>query len=146
MLFCSYSNIINVSLTYLRGLEIAALKRVRSTVTAIEGDSIAKKELKGRLNAYQNLLFNSLYLNFESASWTFNKEKLKENNLSSIASSVCDRVFPSTPVIHNELVVREKLSSMAMSVDSNLITLMFNKPNLKNLGMEGNPAEFGIYL
>ena len=104
-------------------LEIAALKRVRSTVTAIEGDSIAKKELKGRLNAYQNLLFNSLYLNFESASWTFNKEKLKENNLSSIASSVCDRVFHSTPVIHNELVVREKLSSMAMSGASNLITL-----------------------
>jgi len=127
-------------------LEIAALKRVRSTVTAIEGDSIAKKELKGRLNAYQNLLFNSLYLNFESASWTFNKEKLKENNLSSIASSVCDRVFHSTPVIHNELVVREKLSSMAMSGASNLITLMFNKAHLKNLGMEGHPAEFGIYL
>ena len=127
-------------------LEIAALKRVRSTVTAIEGDSIAKKELKGRLNAYQNLLFNSLYLNFESASWTFNKEQLKENNLSSIASSVCDRVFHSTPVIHNELVVREKLSSMAMSGASNLITLLFNKAHLKNLGMEGHPAEYGIYL
>ena len=34
-------------------------------MTAIEGDAIAKKELKGRLTAYQNMLFNSLYLNFE---------------------------------------------------------------------------------
>ena len=127
-------------------LEIAALKRVKSTVTGIEGDSIAKKELKGRLNAYQNLLFNSLYLNFENASWTFNKEKLKENNLSSIASNVCDKVFHLTPVIHNELVVRDKLSSMSMSGSANLITLMFNKSNLKNLGMEGHPPEFGIYL
>ena len=33
-----------------------------------------------------------------------------------------------------------------MSGSANLITLMFNKSNLKNLGMEGHPPEFGIYL
>ena len=115
-------------------------------MTAIEGDAIAKKELKGRLTAYQNMLFNSLYLNFENANWTFNKEKLKENNLSSIASNVSDKVFHATPVVHNELVVRDKLSTMAMSGATNLITLMFNKGEQKNLGMEGHPPEFGIYL
>ena len=73
-------------------LEIAALKRVRQTVSSIEGDSIAKKELKGRLTAYQNMLFNSLYLNFENAEWIFNKEKVKDKNLSSIASFVSDEV------------------------------------------------------
>ena len=127
-------------------LEIAALKRVKSTVTAIEGDAIAKKELKGRLTAYQNMLFNSLYLNFENANWTFNKEKLEEHNLSSIASKVSDKVFHATPIVNNELVVRDKLSTMAMSGATNLITLMFNKGEQKNLGMEGHPPEFGIYL
>ena len=54
------------ALIFAFALEIAALKRVRQTVSSIEGDSIAKKELKGRLTAYQNMLFNSLYLNFEN--------------------------------------------------------------------------------
>jgi len=127
-------------------LEIAALKRVKSTVDAIEGDAIAKKELNGRLTAYQNLLFNSLYLNFENAEWTFNKNKVKENNLSSIASLISNEVFKLTPIIHNELVVRDRLSSMSMSGASNLLNRVFNNSDLKNLGMEGNPSEFGIYL
>src|SRR6056300_378501 len=110
-------------------LEIAALKRVKTTVSAIEGDAIAKKELNGRLSVYQNLLFNSLYLNFENANWTFNKEKIKETNLSSIAS-----------------IVSDKVSSMSMSGAVNLITHIFNDSHKKNLGMEGHPAEFGIYL
>ena len=127
-------------------LEIAALKRVKQTVSAIEGDSIAKKELKGRLTAYQNMLFNSLYLNFESAEWRFNKEKIKERNLSSIASHVSDRVFNSTPIIHNELIVRDRISSMSMSGAVNLLKLIFNNSHQKNLSMSGHPSEFGIYL
>ena len=83
-------------------LEIAAL-RVKQTVSAIEGDSIAKKELKGRLTAYQNMLFNFIP-NFENADWIFNKEKIGEQNLSSIASYVSDKVFNLTPIIHNELL------------------------------------------
>jgi hypothetical protein len=127
-------------------LEIAALKRVKSTVDAIEGDAIAKKELNGRLTAYQNLLFNSLYLNFENADWTFNKNKVKENNLSSIASLISNEVFKLTPIIHNELVVRDRLSCMSMNGATILLNRVFNNSHLKNLGMEGNPSEFGIYL
>ncbi|MDC0600819.1 hypothetical protein OAO32_00305, partial [Candidatus Pelagibacter sp.] len=110
--------IIGSSITYLEffnhALEIAALKRVKSTVLAIEGDAIAKKELNGRLSAFQNLLFNSLYLNFENANWVFNNEKIQMSNLSSIASVVSDKVFHATPIIQNELVVRDKLSTMSM--------------------------------
>ena len=127
-------------------LEIAALKRVKSTVDAIEGDAIAKKELNGRLTAYQNLLFNSLYLNFENANWTFNKNKVKENNLSAIASLISNEVFKLTPIIHNELVVRDRLSGMSMNGATILLNRVFNNSHLKNLGMEGNPSEFGIYL
>ena len=127
-------------------LEIAALKRVKQTVSAIEGDSIAKKELKGRLTAYQNMLFNSLYLNFENADWIFNKEKIGEQNLSSIASYVSDKVFNLTPIIHNELVVRDRLSSMSMNGSVNLLKLIFNNSHQKNLGLSGHPSEYGIYL
>ncbi|MEC7168865.1 MAG: hypothetical protein VXV90_00360, partial [Pseudomonadota bacterium] len=127
-------------------LEIAALKRVRQTVSSIEGDSIAKKELKGRLTAYQNMLFNSLYLNFENAEWIFNKEKVKDKNLSSIASFVSDEVFSLTPIVHNELIVRDRMSAMSVSGSVSLLKLIFNNSQQKNLGMTGHPSEYGVYL
>ena len=84
--------IIGSSETYLEffnyALEIASLKRVKTSVTAIEGDAVAKKELSAKLTSCQNLLFNSLYINFEKADWKFNNKKINTKNLSSIASDV----------------------------------------------------------
>ena len=142
--------IIGSSDTYLEffnyALEIASLKRVKTSVTAIEGDAVAKKELAARLTAYQNLLFNSLFINFEKANWKFNNKKITTQNLSSIASEVSSKVFNLTPKFQNELIVRDKLSTMAVAASYNLIQRILNNSHEKNLGMEGYPAEFGIYL
>lgn len=127
-------------------LEIASLKRVKTSVSAIEGDPIAKKELSARLTAYQNLLFNSLFINFETANWQFNNKKLSSKNLSSIASDVSSQVYYLTPKIQNELIVRDKLSTMAVAASYSLIQRILNNSNQKNLGMDGYPAEFGMYL
>ena len=64
-------------------LEIASLKRIKTSVSTIEGDAIAKKELSASLTAYQNLLFNSLFIIFENAHWSFNNKKINSKNLSS---------------------------------------------------------------
>ncbi len=122
------------------------MKSVKTSVPAIEGDAIAKKELSARLTAYQNLLFNSLFINFEKANWRFNNQKITSKNLSSIASDVSDQVYHLTPKIQNELVIREKLSTMAVAGSYGLINRILNNSHEKNLGMEGYPAEFGIYL
>ena len=127
-------------------LEIASLKRVRTTVSAIEGDAVAKKELTGRLNAYQNLLITALQNNFEQADWYFNNLRIKKNNLSTIASSVSSQVFHQTPILHNELINREKLSTSAVSGSLNLIMRIFNSSDKEDLGMESHPAEYGMYL
>ena len=127
-------------------LEIASLKRVKTSVSAIEGDVIAKKELSARLTSYQNLLFNSLFINFENANWFFDDQNFKSQNLSSIASDVSDIVYKLTPKIQNELILRDKLSTMAVAASYNLISRILNNSNEKNLGMEGYPAEFGMYL
>ena len=127
-------------------LEIASLKRVRSSVSSREGDAIAKKELSARLTAYQNLLFNSLFINFEDANWNFNSKNIQSKNLSSIASDVSDEVYNLTPKVQNELVVRDKLSTMAVSASHSLIFKILNNSSEKDLGMEGYPAEYGMYL
>ncbi len=48
--------------------------------------------------------------------------------------------------IQNELILRDKLSTMAVAASHNLISRILNNSNEKNLGMEGYPAEFGMYL
>ena len=142
--------IIGSSETYLEffnyALEIASLKRVKTSVTAIEGDAVAKKELSAKLTSCQNLLFNSLYINFQKADWKFNNKKINTKNLSSIASDVSDQVYNLTPKVQNELIVRDKLSTMAVAGTYNLISKILNNSHEKNLGMSGYPAEFGIYL
>ena len=127
-------------------LELAALKRAKSTVTAIESDPVAKKELNARMTAYQNLLFNSLTQNFENADWIFNNNKVKGDSLSIIASNVSDEMFHLAPIIHNELVNRDRLSTNATQGSTSLIGRIFNDADKENLGMEGHPAEFGLYL
>ena len=67
-----------------------------------------------------------LYLNFENAELIFNKEKVKDKNLSSIASFVSDEVFSLTPIVHNELIVRDRMSAMSVSGSVSLLKLIFN--------------------
>jgi len=95
---------------------------------------------------YQNLLFNSLTQNFEDAMWLFNNQKIKGDNLSIIASNVSDEMFNLAPIIHNELVNRDRLSTNATQGSTSLISRIFNHADKENLGMEGHPAEFGLYL
>ena len=79
------------------------------------------------------MLFNSLYLNFENANWVFNNKKIKMSNLSSIASVVSDEVFHATPIIQNELVVRDKLSAMSMGGATTLFKKYLIQVILKTL-------------
>lgn len=129
-----------------QALEIAALKRVKSTVSAIEGDLVAKKELAARLTTNQTLLVNSIQKNFEEAEWYFNSRKLNPKNLSIIASEISGQIYHLTPEIRNELVNREKMSAISSSGSNNLVQRIFNYSDKENLGMEGNPPEFAIYL
>ena len=72
--------------------------------------------------------------------------RIKKNNLSTIASSVSSQVFHQTPILHNELINREKLSTSAVSGSLNLIMRIFNSSDKEDLGMESHPAEYGMYL
>ena len=78
------------------------------------------------MTAYQNLLFNSLTQNFENADWIFNDNKVKGDNLSIIASNVSDEMFNLAPIIHNELVNRDRLSTNATQGTTSLISRIFN--------------------
>ena len=51
-----------------------------------------------------------------------------------------EQVYKLTPIVHNELVVRDKLSSNAVNGSLCLIDRILNNSSSKDLAMEGYPA------
>jgi len=126
--------------------ELAALKRAKTSLVSLESDLVAKKEIEARLSVTQNLLYSNIDHCFNIATWFFNDKNFKNENLSAICSEVSNLVFYNSPTIINELVNREKISGSATTASNFLINKILKNSEQKDLGMEGAPAEFGIYL
>ena len=69
-----FSNESSSILTY--ALELASLTRAKTSVTSLESDPVARKEMQARIGAAQNLLLNQLDANFENAEWSFKKKDI----------------------------------------------------------------------
>lgn len=126
--------------------EVFVLSQIYQEQPKLIFDPIAKKEYEQRKDyAYQqlNLLFSSA---FDSAIWFLNGQENTEKNLSSLASVIADRLFDKCPIIFNELVVRNDISSSAASGRRKLLEMMLENPEKGNLGIEKFPAEKAIYL
>lgn len=126
--------------------EVFVLSQIYQEQPKLIFDPIAKKEYEQRKDyAYQqlNLLFSNA---FDSAIWFLNGQKNTEKNLSSLASVIADRLFDKCPIIFNELVVRNDISSSAASGRRKLLEKMLENPEEENLGIEKFPAEKAIYL
>ena len=139
-----YSNQSERTLDY--ALELAALGRAKASVSSIESDLVARKELYARMSAAQNLLFEELNLAFDNATWQYKKQKFEDENLSSITSKISNLIYSKSPVIINELVNREKTSALTTFSIINLTNSILTKAGEPELGMEGLPAERAIYL
>jgi len=63
-------------------------------------------------------------------------------------SEICDGLYPSAPVVHNELINRRSLSSAAARARMKLVELLFKTPNLRLLGMDEQkrPPEMSMYF
>lgn len=128
--------------------EVAALERVASTTPELEGDAVARRELHGRLNSARSLLRDVLDQTVERATWHLPGGGIAEGSsvaLSRLASDICDTIYFKAPTIHNELVNRDKPSSNAAAARRNLLHRMVDKSETQSLGIEGYPAEIGLY-
>ena len=66
--------------------------------------------------------------------------------LNRFLSDVCDRTFDKVPILRNELVNRDKLSSAVAAARMRLLGLMLDKEEKEFLGLSGAPPERTIYL
>ena len=128
--------------------ELFALDSVSNDHPELAGDPVARREVSARLAALQALLETELHKAFDNALW-FRKnhqpKRLRQADLNSIASELADRRFDQSPSLHNELLNRQKPSSNAIAAQNTLLRRMVLNEGESRLGIEGFPAEGGLF-
>lgn len=135
--------------------EILAWEWVSKNTPALEGDRVARKELAAHLaEAYRRFdrlcsIFFDKETAFETCIWSHEGSQIKfesSRQLMVYLSDVFDRVFNKAPVVTNELVNRNKLSSSAASARKALLGKMLEAPNEEGFDIEGFPPEKSMYI
>ena len=128
--------------------ELFALELVSDEHRELAGDSVARREVSARLAALQSLLETELLKTFDNAVW-FGKndtvKHLRQADLNNIASELADRRFDQCPRLHNELLNRHKPSGSATAAQNNLLRRMVLSEGKPRLGIDGFPAEGGLF-
>lgn len=131
--------------------EVIALRHIQNTRQELNSDPVAKREFEDRLTAAehsQTLLLQRLLEQPQECLWFNNAEKLSVSNKRKFQedlSTVLERVYHKAPILHNELINRDRPSSQANAARNKLLEAMMECPNEKDLGIDKFPPEKAIY-
>ncbi len=128
--------------------ELIALEAVRISRPELEGDQVARREISARIAIVSAELEELLRASVNSATWYVRGEAHVGGHvraLQKLLAKLVDDTFPDAPVVHSELVNREKPSSNSQAAVRALLHAMVSAPREAYLGIEGYPAERGLY-
>ena len=127
--------------------ELLALEKVREETPALKIDPIGRREVESRIAVVQGHIQSGLNRAFNSAVWfrRGSAESLAWNELNGLASDLADSRFRRAPRLHNELLNRAKPSGSAIAARNILLRRMVLGEGKKRLGVEGFPAEGGLF-
>lgn len=129
-------------------LELTAVQLVMKTRAELHGDSVARREIVGRIEALRSSLEEELSDAFELSKWYNHGEALVTKGrtiLSVIASDIVENAYGKAPHISSELINRETPSSNSVKARKDLMNRMVTHAHLPKLGYEGFPADAGVY-
>lgn len=130
-------------------LELVACERVFTTRTEIDGDSVARKELVGRVESVRSSLEDELVDAFSLSRWFWRGEEqdsASNASISRIASEIAQRIFKKTPKLNSELINREEPSSNSNKARKDLLYRMVSHGTSRDLDYSGYPADAGLYF
>ena len=128
--------------------ELRALEYIKTNSPELAGDSVARREVDARIGDVQSQLENELQKAFDNASWHrkgFRPRSLLRAEMNSLASDLSDERFDKSPFIFNELLNRIKPSGSAVAAQKLLLRCMVANEGKPRLGIEGFPAEGGLF-
>lgn len=128
--------------------ELLALEHVRDQTPELQGDRVARLEVEGRIIALQEQIERELDRALDTAQWYGRGREaqlLDQAELNGLASDLADKRFNAAPRLHNELLNRLKPSSNAIAAQNVLLRRMAIHEGEPRLGIEGFPAEGGLF-
>lgn len=127
------------------GAELLALQHVQSR-HELGGDPVARREVQARISAVRANLEEQLRAAVINAKWVADDMDIALGaRLSPISSDLADSVYEDAPTIWSELVNRDNLSGNSVKARRDLLYRMLDHEEEQNLGIEGFPAERGLY-
>lgn len=127
------------------GAELLALQSVQSR-HELNGDPVARREVQARLSAVRANLEDQLREAVAHAKWVAGDQEFESGSrLAPLASNFADEVFKDAPELWSELVNRENPSSNSVKARRDLLYRMLANEDSESLGIEGYPAERGLY-
>ena len=126
--------------------ELVALEQVKER-HELGGDPVARREVFARLAATRSDLEDQLQAAVSLSKWHDGSTEVIEPGakLSPVASSLADQIYWSCPPVWSELVNRDSVSSNSVKARRNLLHAMINAEGHERLGIEGFPAERGLF-
>lgn len=116
----------------------------------LEGDGTGRAEVRARTEYVTNALMDEVSKAFTEAVWFDGTSDVRTcsrlQDLIDLSSSLCDQIFHAAPVINNELINRDHLSSQLTAARKDLMLHMVNNEAEPDLGFEGFPPAFALYL
>ena len=115
-------------------------------------DRVAYRELKNLkenlINELNDLVINNLFKE-KRITWFFQgkqKEVKNQKDFNRLLTDISNIVYNKTPVFHNELINREKLSAAISKARKNLLSGLIENWDKEDLAFEKFPPEKAIYL
>ena len=131
--------------------DMLALEGVQRGGQELASDPVAAREIKERLQAArvaEKNALNSLIDEPTRSDWYWNRQRLEvpdRRSLQRALSDAMDGIYHQSPVILNELVNRDRLSSQAAAARNKLFQHMLNHRDQPGLNIQKYPPERSIY-
>ena len=135
--------------------DLACWRWVRASCGELRIDDFARAEVERRIRDLENdlrarlLPFGRANAAEPGVEWLHEGEVVRiesRSGLNRFLSDVCDQTFDQAPILRNELVNRDKLSSAIAAARMRLLGLMLDEEEKEFLGLTGAPPERTIYL
>jgi hypothetical protein len=136
----------------MRSREYAALKNIQSNAPELLTDGVARREVRYRVQEAEQLLDDTLNLAFKIADrsnlcWVQGEVSPLDRvtDFNAKLSEVCDRAYPKTPILWNELINRRQLTSQGAKARRELLEAMIERSDQEKLGLTGYGPEVSMY-
>jgi len=126
--------------------ELVALETVKDR-HELQGDAVARREVHARLASVKANLEEQLQAAVTNSEWFDGGDNAIQagSQLTPIASILAHEIYSSSPLVWSELVNRDSMSSNSVKARRDLLHRMLDHEASEHLGIEGFPAERGLY-